>query len=217
MCTRCVQPSIEKMGEILAAFDIDEDYDEPTNYDVRPTTLVPAIRLGSAGRYQLTWLPWMYHHERGSHPNAKGENLKRIPTFKESFDRRRCLVPAMGYYEWSPVTPKFKQCYFFTRKDGRPILFPGIYSADEKEMAIITMPPSSDIAGIHDRMPIFLEEPDWERYLAPEPLLDEERKRLIATPPAGLLNFYPVDNKAKGKALTVPLVVTPTEKQQDLF
>lgn len=143
--------------------------------------------------------------------------MTRIPVFKDCFANRRCIVPASGYFEWSPVTSKFKQRFYFTRRDRKLIAFPGLYSADDKEMAIITMPPSADLAAIHDRMPIFLEEEDWERYLAPEPLTDVERKRLIATPAAGLLDFYPVDNRAKGAALTVPLVVKSEEQQPDLF
>jgi hypothetical protein len=63
-------------------------------------------------------------------------------------------------------------------------------------------------------MPIFLEEENWERYLAPEPQSDAERKRLISTPPAGILDFYPVDNKAKGIELTQPLATPPLAIQR---
>lgn len=98
--------------------------------------------------------------------------------------------PARGYYEWRPFTPKFKQRFYFTRRDGKLIVFHGLYSADGEQMAIITIPPSYDIAPIQNRMPIFLEEENWERYLAPVPLTDAERKNLIVIPPAGALDFY---------------------------
>jgi putative SOS response-associated peptidase YedK len=218
MCTRYAKPAEKEIREVFRAVRSEDDFDPAPNYDVRPTARVPVVRLNSSGVREIVSIPWMFHHGPGrAHPNAKGENLNRIPVFKDCFTSRRCIVPALGYYEWSPVTPKFKQRYYFARRDGKPIAFPGLYSADGEQMAIITMPPSLDIAPIHNRMPIFLEEEKWERYLAPEPLTDVERKTMIVTPPAGVLKFYAVDNKAKGESLTEPLVVTPVERQQDLF
>jgi putative SOS response-associated peptidase YedK len=217
MCTRYAQLSIEEMCAVFSVVRGEGIQQLEINYDTRPTTPVPAVRMGADGAREIVRLPWMFHHAGGrAHPNAKGENLNRIPVFKDCFASRRCIVPARGYYEWRPVTPKFKQRYYFTRKDGLPIAFPGIYSADEKDMAIITMPPSSDIAEIHDRMPIFLERENWDAYLAPGPLSDLERKQLIVTPPAGILDVYPVDNKERGVELTKPLQAGPPA-QTELF
>ena len=61
----------------------------------------------------------MWIHPNFRHCNAKGENVRRYPAYRESFARRRCPVPATGYYEWMKVTPKVKQRYYIERQDGR--------------------------------------------------------------------------------------------------
>lgn len=92
----------------------------------------------------------------------------------------------------------------------------GIYSEDNSMMATLTMPPNAEISVIHDRVPIFIEEADWTRYLDPELLNDEEKRRMISTPPDGIFEYWPVDTKACGADLKKPLVVTQPG-QPDLF
>ncbi len=181
-------------------------------FDVRPGTKVPTIRLGKNGGREMVGLDWMWVHEKFRHPNAKGENVRRYPAYRESFAHRRCLVPATGYYEWKLIQKPHKQRYYIERKDGKPMAFAGLFSVDDGMMATITMPPNAEISAVHDRVPIFIEEADWERYLDPEPLTDEEKRRMIATPPDDFFRYWPVANNAVGPDLLkeVPPMIIPT-------
>ena len=91
-------------------------------------------------------------------------------------------------------------------------------------MATITMPPNAEVAKIHDRLPVFIKEKDWERYLDPEPLTDEETHRMIANPRDGFFEYWPVANLAYGAELTREIKVMPSKEgkpkpspQGDLF
>ena len=213
MCGRFSREVVE--DELVEVFKLLRVNDHPSvNYDVKPGIPVSSIRLDSQGQRELVGLPWMWIHPNFRHCNAKGENVRRYPAYRESFARRRCLVPATGYYEWMKVSPKVKQRYYIERQDGRLMAFAGLYSEDNSMMATITVAPNTEIAKIHDRLPVFIEEKDWERYLDPEPLTDEEKRRLIATPPDGFFRCWPVANQAVGPDLKREIKVMPPGEEK---
>lgn len=200
------------------------------NYDVRPTTRVGSVRLDAQGDRELVGLPWMWKHERYQHCNAKAENVSRYPAYRESFARRRCLVPARGFYEWKPIEgTKLKQRYYIERVDGQLLAFAGLFNEDGSMMATITTAPNEEISKIHDRTPVSIAPKDWALYLSPDPLSDDDRARLLATPPAGTYRYWPVLNNATGPDLLkevppadAPLPTRPKKKptppaEGDLF
>ena len=91
--------------------------------------------------------------------------------FRDSFERRRCLIPASGYYEWV-ATPTGKQPYYFTRRDGQVITFAGIQDGwvdpathqKLRSCSIVITEPNKLAAEVHDRMPVILEAADFERW-----------------------------------------------------
>ena len=93
--------------------------------------------------------------------NARAETLEEKPSFRESFQRRRCLIPADGFYEWQR-SGKIAQPYFFHMRDESPFAFAGIWDewkGDGKAIAscaIITTTANELLASIHDRMPVIL-------------------------------------------------------------
>lgn len=122
--------------------------------------------------------------------NARAETVTTSPAFRSAAERRRCLVPMDGYYEWKPAAePRGRKTpYFFHRPDGRPLLVAGLWSVwkparhdDPGEpglltCTVITTDARGPFAEIHDRMPLILGEHDWDRWLdpdgpAPAPLL----------------------------------------------
>ena len=213
MCGRYAREvSDEELVEIFKI--LREKQQSEINYDVKPGTPVSSIRLDGQGQRELVGLPWMWIHPKYRHFNAKGENVRRYPAYRESFASRRCLVPATGYYEWMKVSPKVKQRYYIERNDGKLMAFAGLYSEDSTMMATITVPPNAEVTKIHDRLPVFIEEKDWERYLDPEPLTDEEKHRMIATPPDGYFKFWPVANLALGADLKREIKVMPPQNEK---
>jgi putative SOS response-associated peptidase YedK len=106
--------------------------------------------------------------------NARAEAVERTPAFREAYRRRRCLVPADGFFEWRK-DGKRRQPLLVRRKDGAPFAFAGLWERWKqpdgqvlRSCTIITCPPNEFVAPVHDRMPVILDPADFERWLDPE-------------------------------------------------
>jgi putative SOS response-associated peptidase YedK len=130
--------------------------------------------------------------------NARAESLAEKSAFKTAFRKRRCIIPADGFYEWERVAGrKQKQPMFIHRRDGEPIAFAGLWEVwkdrDEPDApwllscAIVTTRANATLAPVHDRMPVILTEDTWDRWLdvrineraTLDPLLDPAPDELI--------------------------------------
>ena len=121
--------------------------------------------------------------------NARAETLTTSPAFRAAARSQRCLVPMDGYYEWMPSgEPGAKTPFYMFRRDGSPILVAGLWSAWRPDEAaaptltcsIVTTDAVGDLAEIHHRMPLMLDENDWDRWLNPNEPAPED---LLAEPP----------------------------------
>ena len=104
--------------------------------------------------------------------NARGETVAEKPSFRNAMKRRRCLIPADGFYEWQGDVPGKKQPWFIHRPDDGLFAFAGLWEhwmgADGSEIetgVIITTAPNKTIATIHDRMPVVINPDDYETWL----------------------------------------------------
>ena len=103
--------------------------------------------------------------------NARAETVATKPMFRDSFKKRRCLIPASGYYEWQDA-PGGKQPYYFTRRDGQVMTIGGLWSRwtdkatgeDLKSCTMVITEPNELAADVHDRMPVILEAKDFEQW-----------------------------------------------------
>jgi len=107
--------------------------------------------------------------------NARSETVATTPSYRDPFKRRRCLIPADGYYEWTGEKGK-KTKWLFTRADGRPMMFPGLWDSATipnaegvperlESFTMLTCAPGPDQAAYHDRQPVILEREDWPTWL----------------------------------------------------
>ena len=107
--------------------------------------------------------------------NARSETVATTPSYRDPFKRRRCLIPADGYYEWTGEKGK-KTKWLFTRTDGRPMMFPGLWDSATvpnaegeperlESFTMLTCAPGPDQANYHDRQPVILERADWGTWL----------------------------------------------------
>ena len=177
----------------------------PPRFNVAPTTQIPVIWLDEDGKRQLIELKWglvpFWSKPGDKLPlliNARAEPLSSKPAFRDAFKRRRCIVPASGYYEWQKRLGGPKQPFYITRRDGQPIGFAGLWENSKEKhgtSAIVTTAASEETQQIHDRMPVILEKPDFARWLASEPLATQEAQRLLATPPEGSLIAWKVSSR----------------------
>lgn len=158
----------------------------PPTYNCAPTQRLPVVALGKDGR-RLVLMTWglVPHWSRAGKPgyatiNARAETVASKPTFRDAFQRRRCLVPADGFFEWQP-TPEpggKKLPWRITMADGQPFAMAGIWErwqpgddqAGEKidSFSIIVTDANDLLRPIHERMPVILAPDDWDRWLERE-------------------------------------------------
>src|SRR5215831_17792982 len=151
----------------------------PPRYNIAPTDQIPIVRIDPRdGERELTmarWglIPfWMKEKPRVPHINARAETVHKLPLFREAFLKRRCLIPATGFYEWQERDDG-KQPYRFRRKDLEPFAFAGIWEfnrllgEDSLLAAIIVGEPNPLVSGVHDRMPVMLLPADYDVWLGP--------------------------------------------------
>lgn len=159
-------------------FGLDDCADFPVRYNISPGTDTPVIRQSPEGKRVLHLLRWGLVPRWAPDPsigaklnNARGETVAEKPSFKAAFSRRRCLIPASGFFEWK-TEGKLKQPYFISLKSGKPIALAGIWESwkapDETELrtaCIITTSANEVMAPIHDRMPVIVAPENWKAWL----------------------------------------------------
>jgi putative SOS response-associated peptidase YedK len=174
-------------------------------YNIAPTQSVPVIIERGAER-QLAMFQWglipSWSKEPKGFINARAETLPVKPSFSESFQRRRCLIPADGFYEWQRHG-KSKQPYFFQMKDEAPFAFAGIWDQWQgsglsiTSCAIITTTPNELLATIHDRMPVILDDEAQDSWLRRN-ALPSELTELLVPFPGSMMKSFPVSSRVNG-------------------
>jgi putative SOS response-associated peptidase YedK len=177
-------------------------FDLVPRYNIAPSQDVVAIteRNGEpvASFYQWGLVPSWSGDPKGF-INARAETLQQKPSFSESFQRRRCLIPADGFYEWKR-SGKSKQPYYFQLKDGAAFAFAGIWDQWQGDgrlivsCAIITTTPNELLASIHDRMPVILS-PSSHRAWLNDGSAASTLTALLAPFPAEQMKAHPVSDE----------------------
>lgn len=168
----------EFYGDFLQAELVAEDSKEPS-WNVAPTDPVFAVRYrkGATRLETVRWglvPPWA-SDLRTFHINARSETLVEKPLFRNALSRRRCLIPADGFYEWTP-RPEGHIPYWFYRQDEMPLALAGIWSVRRHpesddwlvSCAIITGPSQGRVSAVHGRMPVALSPDRWALWLDPD-------------------------------------------------
>jgi putative SOS response-associated peptidase YedK len=146
--------------------------------------------------------------------NAKAETVATLPTFRDAFARRRCLVPAGAFYEWQRVPgEKTKQPFAIARQDGQPMAFAGIWEGWRGEggevlrtFAIVTTDANQVMAPIHNRMPVILEESDWPLWLGER---EGEPGTLLHPAADDVLRVWPVSRAVSNVRNNGPELIEP--------
>jgi putative SOS response-associated peptidase YedK len=149
----------------------------PPRYNIAPTDPIPIVRIdprdGKCELVMARWglIPfWMKEKPKVPHINARAETVDKLPVFREAFAKKRCLIPATGFYEWQKREDG-KQPYRFRRKDLEPFAFAGVWEftriggEDILSTAIIVGEANPLVARVHDRMPVMLMSKDYDRWL----------------------------------------------------
>ena len=214
--------------EVAAYFDYGDTVDFPPRDYVAPGQPVAIVRREendrSGGRHfaLVRWgfVPGWAKEVKPGKPliNARAETVAEKPSFKNAFRRRRCLVPASGFYEWQGDTPGRRQPYYVPRADGGLVAFAGIWEhwmgedgSELESMAIITTAANEALTSIHHRMPVVVEQKDFDRWLSPE----GDAQDLLGSAANDL--FAPEPTEMKRTSQKTPAAPKPETRQLDLF
>jgi putative SOS response-associated peptidase YedK len=192
--------------EVAEAFGLQETPRLEPRYNIAPSQPIAAVRAGSTGASRhLAFLRWGFLPTSGARGrvlliNARAETLGRRPAFREAFERRRCLVPADGFYEWKALEgARRKQPYYFRLVDGRPFALAALWEpppADDPSgpgaCTLVTTAPNGLLAPVHDRMPALLDRDDYDAWLAPEERSGPRVSALLRPFPAERMTGFPV-------------------------
>jgi putative SOS response-associated peptidase YedK len=175
-------------------FGVDEVMTDPLDksWNVAPTDPVYVIaeREGARQLGTMRWglVPHWARDSRSIHINARSETVATTPAFRDSFARKRCLIPADGFYEWEPAADG-RTPHWVYRADGHPMAFAGIWASRldpetaewHRTCSIITRDAQEPIASIHDRMPVALIPEVWDAWLDRD-LQDAEAATALIAP-----------------------------------
>ena len=189
---------------IRALFGYPEQPNFPPRYNVAPTQPIPIVRLVE-GKRQFALVRWGLLPSWVKDPkaftlliNARGESVIDKPAFRAAMKRRRCLIPADGFYEWKAAAGR-KQPYFMRLKSGAPMAFAGLWETwtgpDGEELetaAIVTTAANRTLRTIHERMPVIVPPDAFDLWLNCTDVDAQTAAALIVPAPENLLDAYEV-------------------------
>ena len=238
MCGRYVSATpAQQLAEEFHVDTIKAD-DLPAKYNVAPTDPVYAVAISRDGLRQLGTFKWGLVPNWSKDPssgakmiNARAETVSEKPSFKRLLEKRRCILPADGFYEWKRLgdedakKPR-KQPFFIRRRDGKPMALAGLWDVwkprDDpdadwlRSATIITGEPNELVARLHDRMPVILPEEAWDTWLEKDNEDAEALRKLLVPYPAELLEAFPVDTLVNSVQNDGPELIEPLEGHEPL-
>ncbi len=145
------------------------DFNLRASYNVSPGMLQPVIIVDSGGHKAelMKWglIPFWAKDPKIAYRtiNARAEEVAAKPAFREPFRKKRCLVPANGFYEWEVIAPREREPYWFQLKSGAIFAFAGLYDIwkdvegkEHKSYTIITTRANTLVNKVHPRMPVIV-------------------------------------------------------------
>ena len=177
MCGRFVlETPLKATAEIFNA-QMAESLVTVPNFNICPSENI-SVLVSNSGKRKLGQMRWGFvpHWCKSVADgpllfNARAETLAEKPAFRDACRKRRCLIPADGFYEWEKKVGSKSKPFYVRRSDRQQMIFAGIWQfLDDCEdriptCTIITVPASEQISGIHNRMPLLIDSSDWSGWL----------------------------------------------------
>ncbi len=200
-------------------------------YNIAPTQKVPVILNIDGERavqlFQWGLIPSWVKDLKGAKPliNARSETLAEKPSFKNSLVKRRCLIPADGFYEWKKIGTARRPMYIH-RADNVLFAMAGIYDEWKNEdgkslktFSIITTDANNTMSSVHDRMPVILRPEDEAAWLNPEIKNPAELMPLLKPCADELITMHEVSPRVNTVAEDSPELIeaSGTQMRLDLF
>jgi putative SOS response-associated peptidase YedK len=213
----CARYSFFSVKLFQPEFDLDPDGIEE-HYNIAPTDVVPGIIETAQGR-ELQFFQWGLVPSWSKDPtvgqkliNARAETLCEKPSFRTAFKRRRCLLPADGFFEWKGEKGN-KQPYFIRMRSHKPFALAGLYEYWEGAegalvtCTIVTTEPNELLSTVHNRMPVIVAKDDYGTWLDPKVQTPEPLMPILAPYPSNELEMYPVTRRMSNPGYESPEII----------
>lgn len=224
MCGRYV--IISAPEAIRRLFDYAEQPNFPPRYNIAPTQPVPVVVLENGTRHfrLMRWglIPaWVKDPRAFSLViNARSETVLDKPAFRNAMRRRRCLLPADGYYEWQALSGR-KQPFFIRPVDGQPMGFAGLAETwvgpngeEVDTVAIITTAARPEMSHLHHRVPVTIRPEDFSRWLDGNDVDAGEASTMLTAPPSGSLTWHEVMSAVNKVGNDDPRLIRPMTEEE---
>ncbi|HVX92076.1 MAG TPA: SOS response-associated peptidase [Xanthobacteraceae bacterium] len=224
MCGRYAITTAPQAMRRLFAYANEPDF--PPRYNISPTQPIPIVRLVD-GRRELALVRWGLIPSWVKDPrafsllfNARGDGVLDKPAFRAAMRRRRCLVPADGFYEWRQDGAR-KRPYYVRLRDGGPMAFAGLWetwmgpNGEELESAVIvTTEANRLLRPIHERMPVIVPPEAFDLWLDCTRADAEMAAALLIPASEALLEVYEVSPAVSRAANDSPDLIAPLSTLQ---
>ncbi|MBW4630619.1 MAG: SOS response-associated peptidase [Iphinoe sp. HA4291-MV1] len=230
---------IQTAEALYQTFHVEKVPELKPQYNIAPTQMVGAVLYNQQSKKrefrQLRWglIPsWSKEAPNGAKLiNARAETVAEKPAFRSAFKYRRCLIVADGFYEWQLQAEK-KQPYYFRLQEGKPFGFAGLWEqwrsqsgrsapspvgaasviGEDEEIAsctILTTEANELVQPVHERMPVILQEQDYDVWLNPEVQTSEVLQQLLHPYPSEAMTAYPVSKVVNSAKHNTPDCIKP--------
>jgi putative SOS response-associated peptidase YedK len=231
MCGRVIQSSGPLRYAIVDGMNVRDSHvhNYPPRWNAAPSQELLVIRrnhqIGEVSLDPLRWglIPYWCNDPKGGRKpiNAKFETVQDLPTFRDAYRKRRCIVPVDGFFEWKASrvrrrSSRMRSLWRMARRSaspasgrtGRSLLRANGFGL----FAIITTDANELVADIHDRMPVILAPDDYGRWLGEEP----DPRDLMRPFPAELMRMWPISTRVNKPENDDPSIVEPIELAVDV-
>lgn len=169
------------LDQLRTMFNVTDRPNFEASWNAAPTQSLPVIRRGKEGERRLSLIRWgLVPHWSKTPPekskpmiNARAETAAEKPMFRTAYSRRRALIPANGFYEWTR-DEEGRQPWYITRQDDAPLVFGGLWerwgegTEQVDSFAILTTAANEDISHLHHRCPLLVSAEEYDRWLDPD-------------------------------------------------
>ena len=224
MCGRYRRTTKEEELARIYNIPIPPQLDLPISFNIAPSQNVLAIRFnpktGQRSLDALRWglVPYWAKDDKIGYRtiNARAETVYTAPSYREAFKKRRCLIPADGFYEWKKV-PGGKIPYAIGMRDDSPFVFAGLWegwkdpSTGEwlRTCTIITGEPNELVAQVHTRMPVILPEEHHAKWLGEA--VENDLKELLRPFPGENMKMWPISQRVNDPKNDDETILQPIE------
>ena len=221
----CGRYAITSAPEALRAlFGYAEQPNFPARYNIAPTQPIAIVRLVE-GKREFALVRWGLLPSWVKNPNefsliinARGESVCDKPAFRAAMKRRRCLIPADGFYEWQASGKGPKQPFYIHARSGKPMAFAGLWEIWEgpngeevDTAAIVTTRANRTLSPLHDRMPVIIAPDAFDLWLNCGEVDARNAEALIQPAPDDLLEAWPVSTAVNRTANDNAALILPLD------